>query len=166
MVIVKPGGTGRRNAGHVGEVGALAAEQVLHVGAAFGLAVAEEVDAFDGFSGRFFGGFTGFGVTFGEYSRHRSWLREGVVGIKRGGEYRDGEKGVNFPMKTPADQSPRAENRLNCTEIAQVDAVASPLWAVLYAAMSSASVFDASATAVWSADSFVFSAAVSVSSCV
>ena len=45
MVIVKPGGTGSGTQRHVGQVGALAAEQVLHAGVAFGLAVAEEVDA-------------------------------------------------------------------------------------------------------------------------
>ena len=40
------GGHGQTDVGHFGEVGALAAQKILHVGPAFRLARAEEIDVF------------------------------------------------------------------------------------------------------------------------
>ncbi len=47
--MVKPGGTGRPEIGHLGEVGALAAQQIAQARFAFGLAVAEREHPFAGF---------------------------------------------------------------------------------------------------------------------
>ena len=46
VVIVKPGGTGIPSKIHLGQVGTLTAEEVSHLGIAFGLAVAECIDSF------------------------------------------------------------------------------------------------------------------------
>ena len=43
---MKPGGTGRPRLRHLGEARALAAEQIVHAGAAGGLAAAERIDPF------------------------------------------------------------------------------------------------------------------------
>ena len=44
MVMREAGRHGQADVGHLGEVGALAAEQVLHLGVAVRLAAAEEID--------------------------------------------------------------------------------------------------------------------------
>ena len=46
--MVKPGGTGKPGVGHLGEAGAFAAEFILHLAVAFGLAAAEEVNVLHG----------------------------------------------------------------------------------------------------------------------
>ena len=107
-------GDRERDERHVGEVGALAAEQVLHVGVAFGLAAAEEVDALDALARRgLLGGRGGLalGRLLGQGRDARFTLRCGgdtvilchdafrlreYVLILEGGKYRIRRFGVNL----------------------------------------------------------------------
>ena len=61
-MIVKPGGTGKPDARHFGQVGALAAEQGLHRAVAVGLPGSPRVDEFMALGG---GGFLGGGPGLG-----------------------------------------------------------------------------------------------------